>query len=150
VKEKENCKEGCEKMSEIVEFELEKGVTKEDGKSWRKKTLKLTVKLPTGAVEDFHVAYARAERIIDEKLGEPTLPQIPQVDMEEIMKHKWKGRKIGEGKYAEGSLSWGWDFSKAFSEAILQTLERGPLQIDDYEISLNENKNLVQTKKRKD
>jgi len=91
----------------------------------------------------------RMRALIEQELGSPNISQIPQVNTEKIMQHKWKGRKISDDKYADGSLSWGWDFASEFPKEIIQLLEKGPLHIDEYEIALNEGKNLVHTKKRK-
>jgi len=72
----------------------------------------------------------------------------PEFDPEELMKHRWKGKKkrYGEG-YEEGSLAWGWDYSDNFSEEVRQILEKGPLHVDVYEFSLAREGRLVQTKK---
>jgi hypothetical protein len=78
---------------------------------------------------------------------QPELQQTPAFDSEELMKHKWKGKRTGEGTYAEGSLNWGWDFRDQFSKATIAVLEKGPLQIDQYEFSLTNT--LVSVKKKK-
>jgi len=76
--------------------------------------------------------------------GEP----MPPFDPEELMKHRWKGKrkKYGEG-HETGSLAWGWDFKEEFSHDVLQVLERGPLQIGQYEFSIFEDR-IVQTRKK--
>lgn len=74
--------------------------------------------------------------------------QIPNFDSEDLMKHEWKGKRIGEG-YAEGSLSWGWDFADEFKPATLAVLERGPETIGEYVFSLSTNGKIVNTKKAK-
>jgi hypothetical protein len=73
--------------------------------------------------------------------------QAPTFDSEELMKHKWKGKRTGEGSYAEGSLSWGWDFRDKFSKEVIAVLQKGLLVIDQYEFTLSEN--LVSVKKKK-
>lgn len=72
---------------------------------------------------------------------------IPELDPEELMRHEWKGRKTGEGQYAKGSVSWGWDWRDEFSPSVIKTLEKGPLQIDQYEFTLGDR--IVQAKKVK-
>ncbi len=101
---------------------------------------------------EVHEALTHAEYIIDTFLTQPVaeVSQIPEFNSEELMKHPWKGKKISEGEYAEGNLAWGWDFASEFSKEILRVLEKEPITIDKYEISLSEGKNLVQTKKKKD
>ncbi len=74
-------------------------------------------------------------------------PQVPFFNSEELMRHKWKGKKTGEGSYAEGSLGWGWDFRDKFSAEVIAVLEKGPLQIGDYEFTVSEV--LVSSKKKK-
>jgi len=137
-------------MSKIVEFKISKGVTiEEDKNQWRKKSLEFTVQMSEKHTdEEVQVALTRAEYILDTFLGKPEVVEVPQFNSEELMKHEWKGRKTGDGQYAKGSMSWGWDFASEFSKEILQVLEKGPITIDKYEISLSEGKNLVQTKKK--
>jgi hypothetical protein len=72
---------------------------------------------------------------------------IPQFNPEELLKHEWKGRKTGEGQYAKGSASFGWDFRDAFNEEVIKTLEKGPITIDQYQFTLAER--IVQAKKKK-
>lgn len=61
---------------------------------------------------------------------------IPEFDAQELMAHKWKGKKTGEGQYAQGSLNWGWDWKEKFSQAVLDVLAKGPLTIDKHEFVL--------------
>lgn len=125
--------------SKISEFKLGKGTSATTGKDgpWTKKYFELTVQLPQQYSEqDFQAALTRAEYMIDTYLGQPETPSIPNVDTEELMKHMWKGKKTGEGQYAAGSLSWGWDFQDKFPPEIIKVLEKGPLVIDKYEFSL--------------
>lgn len=139
--------------SRVAEFKLGKGTSATTGKDgpWTKKYFELTVQLPAQYSEqDFQAALTRAEYMIDTYLGQPETPPIPNVDTEELMKHQgWKAKKIGEGEYAAGSLSWGWEFADKFSQEILQALEKGPLTIDKYEFSLNKERTLVTVKKKK-
>lgn len=72
---------------------------------------------------------------------------IPEFDSEDLMKHSWKGKKIGDGQYARGSNAWGWDFVDNFSESTIDVLKKGPLEIDQYEFTLGDR--IVQAKKRK-
>lgn len=83
-------------------------------------------------------------------VAKPAPPMVPAPDFDpkELLEHRWKGKKTGEGTYAEGTLSWGWDFRNQFSQATIAVLEKGPLQIDQYEFTLSEV--LVSTKKKKD
>lgn len=82
-----------------------------------------------------------------------SLPSKPSGELmfdfnpEELMEHKWKGKKKAEGEYADGSLAWGWDFADNFSENVIQALSKGPVTIDQYEFSLQGS--LVQTQKVK-
>jgi len=82
------------------------------------------------------------------KEKEPIESRIPNFDPEDLMKHDWKGKKIGEGQYAEGSLSWGWDFRENFKPETIKALEADAvLTIDKNEFILLEK--IVQTKKIK-
>jgi len=74
---------------------------------------------------------------------------IPDFDPEDLMKHKWKGKRIGQGQYAEGSLSWGWDFRDNFKPETIKALEADfVLTIDKNEFTILEK--IVQTKKVKE
>jgi len=82
------------------------------------------------------------------KEKEPIESRIPNFDPEDLMKHEWKGKKIGEGQYAEGSLSWGWDFRDKFKPETIKALEA------DFVLTIGENafillEKIVQTKKVK-
>jgi hypothetical protein len=72
---------------------------------------------------------------------------LPDFDPKELLTHTWKGKKTGEGSYAEGSLNWGWDFRDKFSSAVIAVLEKGPVVVEQYEFTLGEN--LVNVKKKK-
>lgn len=135
--------------SRVAEFKLGKGTSATTGKDgpWTKKYFELTVQLPAQCSEqDFQAALTRAEYMIDTYLGQPETPPIPNVDTEELMKHEWKAKKTGEGQYAGGSLSWGWDFQDKFPPEIIKVLEKGPLEVDKYEFSLVGT--IVQTKEK--
>lgn len=82
---------------------------------------------------------------IDSELPQP---EIPHFNPEELMQHKWKGKrkKSGEG-YHPGSKSFGWDFKDQFSKDVLKTLEEGPITIDEYQFTLTDR--IVQAKKVK-
>jgi len=83
------------------------------------------------------------------KEKEPIESRIPNFDPEDLMKHDWKGKKIGEGRYAEGSLSWGWDFRDNFKPETIKALEQDfVLTIGENEFTLLEK--IVQTKKIKE
>lgn len=101
--------------------------------------------------KDLQAAILAAEYAIDNFLGQPAAPQmVPEFNPEELMKHEgWKAKKIGEGDYAAGSLSWGWQFADKFSKETRQALEKGPLTIDKYVFSLNKERTLVSVKKKK-
>lgn len=138
--------------SKISEFTLGKGMSTSAGKDgpWTKKYFELTVQLPAACSEqDFQAALTRAEYMIDTYLAQPETPSIPNVDTEELMKHQWKAKKKEDGSYAEGSLSWGWEFADKFSKEILQVLEKGPLTIDQCVFTLNKERTLVSAKKKK-
>jgi len=137
-------------MSRILEFRLAKGITTASTKNdeWLKKSLELTIQLPEQTTEQgFQDALIHAEYLIDNYLGQPETPQIPNINTEELMKHKWEGRKIGEGQYSEGSLIWGWDFTDKFSPEIIAVLKKGPLHVGEYEFSLVGGGGIVSTKK---
>jgi hypothetical protein len=135
-------------MSKITDFRIGKGRTARpaEAEEWVKKYLELTIKLPEQYTEkDFHEALIRAEYIIDNFLEQDEVPQIPQVNPEELMKHEWKGKKTGENAWEKGSPAWGWDFRDKFSAEIIKVLEKGPLTIDQYEFTLKDA--IVQAKK---
>jgi hypothetical protein len=136
-------------MSKIVEFTMGKGrtVRPSEGEEWVRKHLELTIRLPEQCTDEgFREALTRAEYMIDNWLGEPEAPQVPQFNSEELMKHEWKGKKTGEGQYAKGSVAWGWDFQDKFPPEVIKVLEKGPLMIDNYEFSLVGT--IVQTKEK--
>lgn len=121
---------------------------------WTKRYLEFTVKMPdTFTDKDLQDAILAAEYAIDNFLGQPATPatpQIPEFDLGLLMNHVgWKAKKQADGSYAEGSLSWGWDFPDKFPKEIIQTLEKGPLIVDKYEFSLNKERTLVSAKKKK-
>lgn len=91
------------------------------------------------------------EEPITESVEEPTEKTestIPDFDSEDLMKHDWKGKKIGEGEYAKGSLNWGWDFRDNFKPETIKALEDGKiLTIGKNDFILLEK--IVQTKQSK-
>ena len=127
-------------MSKIERFIIGKGVTqkvKGSENDYNRKYLQLEMRLPEQYSEQgFHEAVARAELLIDGWLGVAEAPAIPELNPDDLMKHPWKGKKLGEGEYARGSTSWGWDFVNNFSEDMLKVLRKGPVQIDKYEFLL--------------
>lgn len=145
--------------SGIAEFKLGKGISSSAGKDgpWTKKYLELTVRLPEQPFteEEFQAGLARAEYVIDNFLGQPppaaaAAPQIPEFDPQILMKHEgWKAKKQSDGSYAQGSLSFGWDFADKFNPDIINVLKNGPVSIDQYQFSLSTSGTLVQTKKKK-
>lgn len=137
-------------MSKISEFRIGKGKTiaSKDPEEWTKKYFELTMKMPEQFTEkDLQEAMMQAEYLVDNFLGQPETPQIPQFNPEELMKHEWKSKKTGEGTYAKGSPSWGWDFRDKFSPEVIKTLEKGPLTIEECEFTLGDN--IVNAKKKK-
>jgi hypothetical protein len=128
-------------MSKIVEFKIGKGRTAQTAKQeeWTKKYLELTVRMPDQYTEkDLQEAMMRAEYLIDNYLGEPEAPQVPEFNPEELMKHEWKGKRISENEWEKGSLAWGWDFRDKFKPEVIKVLEKGPLTIDQYEFTLGD------------
>jgi len=88
------------------------------------------------------------EQVPVEFREKPEESAIPDFDPSDLMKHEWKGKKLGQGQYEEGSLSWGWDFRDNFKPATIKALEQDSiLTIDEYEFTLLEK--IVQTHKRK-
>jgi len=78
-------------------------------------------------------------------------PKIPEFNPADLMEHEgWKGRKLEDGSYAEGSLSWGWDFADNFPDSVIRVLEKSPLEIDQYVFSLTSSGNIVQTRRKKE
>lgn len=138
-------------MSKISEFRIGKGLTtrpSEKEEIWTKRYLEFTVKMPEQFTDkDLQDAIVAAEYAIDNFLGQPAAPQIPEFNPEELMKHEWKGKKTGEGQYAKGSTSWGWDFKDKFSKDVVTVLEKGLLTIGEYEFTLSGT--IVNAKKKK-
>ena len=67
-------------------------------------------------------------------------PEADQFDPADLMQHRWKGKKIAQGKWEEGSLNLGWDFKDEFKPETLRALKAGvTLKIDQYEAKLNGN-----------
>ena len=60
-----------------------------------------------------------------------------QFDPEDLMKHKWKGKKIGDREYAPAAESYGWDFTDQFLPATIDALNHsGTVAIGDREFEL--------------
>lgn len=138
-------------MSKISEFRIGKGLTtrpSDKEETWTKRYLEVTVKMPEQSTDkDLQDAILAAEYAIDNFLGQPAAPQIPEFNPEELMEHAWKAKKTGEGQYAKGSTSWGWDFKDQFSKDVVTVLEKGPLTIGEHEFALNGT--IVNAKKKK-
>ena len=139
--------------AKVTEFKLGKGSTATSVKDgpWTKKYLELTVRMPDQYTDkDLQETMLRAEYVIDEWLGGPETPQVPEFNSEDLMKHEWKGKKVGEKTWNKGSLAFGWDFRENFKPEILKVLDNQgehPLVIDEYEFTANES--IVQTRKKK-
>jgi len=141
-------------MSKIVRLVVAKGKSepvnpKDPSSPWLKRRYELEIEFPGGTTEDtVHETRLRTEMLIDGWFEQPETPQISEFNPEELMKHEWKGRKTGDGQYAKGSVSWGWDFKDQFSEDTIRALEKtSPLLIDDFEFTLGGT--IVQAKKKK-
>jgi len=74
--------------------------------------------------------------------------RIPEFDPKILTEHQWKGKKIGHRHWADGSLSWGWDFIGEFPEDVIAVLEKGPLTIGESVFTLSGN--VVNVKKVKE
>jgi hypothetical protein len=84
----------------------------------------------------------------EQKLKDKPASVVPDFDPEDLMKHEWKGKRTGQGQYAEGSLLWGWDFRENFKPETIKALEQDSvLTIGEYEFALSEK--IIQTKKIK-
>lgn len=89
------------------------------------------------------------EQVPQELRDKPVESAVPDFDPEDLMKHTWKGKRIGQGQYAEGSLSWGWDFRDTFKPETIKALEQDAVfVIGEYKFTLMEK--IVQTQKIKD
>ena len=59
---------------------------------------------------------------------------VSQFDPADLVQHSWKGKKISAGKWADGSLAYGWDFKDRFQKQTIQELEiQGTINIDKYD-----------------
>lgn len=65
--------------------------------------------------------------------------QVLEFDPDDLVKHAWKGKKVGEKEWAKGSLSFGWDFKDNFKAETIAVLEKGSEVIGEHEFSLNGN-----------
>ena len=108
-----------------------------------------TLEVEVASDKEVPVAKEWAESLIDSwlEVKEPT--QIPEFNPDDLMQHEWKGKRLSNGEYAKGSLSWGWDFRDNFPESVIRVLEKGPFTIDQYEFSLSDTGNLVYARKKK-
>jgi hypothetical protein len=77
----------------------------------------------------------------------PVTKSNSQFDPADLMQHSWKGKKIGQGKYEQGSLAYGWDYADQFKPETVEALKRGVVEIDEFVFKITENFKLVQTKK---
>ena len=92
------------------------------------------------------------EEIVEKKVKPKPVPPVKMpkpsnFDPEDLMKHEWKGKKLGHKHWEKGSLEYGWDFTDKFQQSTIAALESGPLTIDKYEFVLREK--IVSTKKAK-
>lgn len=125
-----------------------------DEKSWAKAYYEVEVLVEDQSELD--LAKGFAEGTIDgwllgeAKPKEPVATQrpVPEIDANELLNHKWKGKKLPGGGYERGKLDWGWDFAQEFSKEVLQVLEKGPLDVDKYRFNLTA-QGIVLTKKAK-
>lgn len=140
-------------MSPVTEFRLGKGLTNRptEQEVWSKRYLEFTVKMPNKFTDkDLQAAILATEYAIDNYLGQPdaaATQQIPEFDPALLMNHPWKGKKLGDNQYEQGSTAWGWDFRDKFPKEVIDVLKKGPLTIDKYEFALSEN--LVSAKEKK-
>lgn len=123
-----------------------------DAEEWLKEYYEVEVVIEDPS--ELEITKANIVGLLDGWLSKPfkppaqaEAPHIPEFNPEELLKHEWKGRKTGEGQYAKGSVSFGWDFRDGFSKEVIETLEKGPITIDKYQFTLAER--IVQAKKKK-
>jgi len=78
-------------MSKIERFTIGKGTTRKVSEmEYDRKFLQLEIRLPEQFTEEgFHEALMRAEYLIDSFLGQPSVPQIPQLDIAEVQSLPW-------------------------------------------------------------
>ena len=54
------------------------------------------------------------------------------------MQHSWKGKKIGKGQWATGTIDYGWDFKDQFKSETVQELEiQGTIEISGHNFQIN-------------
>jgi hypothetical protein len=105
-------------------------------------------------IRDHHTAIVQEltellKQQVPRELKDKPESAVPNFDPEDLMNHAWKGSRIGQGQYAEGSISWGWDFRDNFKPETVKTLEQDSvLTIDKYEFTLLDK--IVQSKKIKE
>jgi hypothetical protein len=137
--------------AKITEFRLGKGRTSRptETEEWTKKYLEFAVRMPDQYTEkDLQEAMLRTEYLVDNWLGAPEVPHIPEFDTGLLMNHAWKGKKLGDNQYEKGSVAWGWDFNDQFPDSVINVLKKGPLTIDKYEFTLLDV--IIQAKEKKE
>ena len=72
-----------------------------------------------------------------------------QFDPSDLMQHSWKGKKISQGNYEQGSLTFGWDYADKFKTETVEALKKGPVDVDQFVFKITENLKIVQCKKVK-
>ena len=140
-------------MSKIVRFRMGKGKTSRptSDEEWTRKYLELEVELPEKHSEsDFQEALLRSEYIIDNWLGQPEVPQIPQLDPAELDKLPWKNRNKEPAKpgtfawlFGPGSVSG----TEAGAEELVKAIKAskdGKLVLGDVEYSLVKDEAFIQ------
>ena len=61
-----------------------------------------------------------------------------QFDPADLMQHSWKGKKIGKGQWATGTIDYGWDFKDQFKSETVQELEiQGTIEISGHNFQIN-------------
>lgn len=144
-------------MSKIVEFRIGKGKTVRPGESeeWIRRYLELTIKLPAKFTEEgFQEALIRAEYLIDNFLGQPETPHIPQLDIAEIDALSWKKRNKEPAKPGEFAWLFGpgsRDGTEQGAEQLVKAIKAagGKLVLGDMEYSLVKDDTFVQRKPTK-
>lgn len=140
-------------MSKIVEFKIGKGRTSRpsEAEEWTRKYLELTVALPEKMTEEsFQESLIRAEYLIDNFLGQPETPHIPQLDIEELNKLPWKKRNKEPAKPGEFAWLFGPGSvrgTEAGAEELVKAIKAAKdrkLVLGDVEYSLVKNDAFIQ------
>lgn len=87
----------------------------------------------------------RRDSMFKKKLGQ--CQSVPDFDPKILTEHQWKGKKLGHRRWADGSLSWGWDFIAEFPKEVIAVLEKGPLAIGESVFTLGDRVVNVQKEK---